>query len=51
MAWWRIKAILTRKNYFKVVGIKQPRPIFFSEEEIERMSKQEGSFQWQSDSN
>ena len=46
MAWWQIKAVLKRRNYMPVMGCKQPRPIFFSEEEIERMNRQEGSYQF-----
>ena len=51
MAWWQVKAVLKRRNYFKVAGIKQPRPVFFSAEEIERMSKQEGSYQFRGGQN
>lgn len=30
--------------------ISQPHPVFFTEEEIERMSKTEGSYQYKGDS-
>jgi len=46
MAWWQVKAVLKRRNYFQVAGVRQPRPIFFSEEEVERMNRQEGSYQF-----
>ena len=51
MAWWQIKAVLKRRNYFKVAGVSQPRPIFFSEEEVERMNRQEGSYQFKGGQN
>ena len=46
MAWWQVKAVLKRQNVIPVMGCKQPRPVFFSAEEIERMNKQEGSYQF-----
>ena len=51
MALWQVKAVLKRRNYFKVAGVQQPRPIFFSEEEVERMNKQEGSYQFKGGQN
>ena len=46
MAWWWIKSVLKRRNLVPVAGLKQPRPVFFSEEEINRMNKVEGSYQF-----
>ena len=46
MALWQVKAVIKRRNYFPVTGCKQPRPIFFSEEDVERMNRQEGSYQY-----
>lgn len=46
MAWWQIKAILKGRNVMPVTGIRQPRPVFFSPEDIERMNRQEGSYQF-----
>lgn len=46
MAWWQVKAVLKRRNVVPVVGIRQPRPVFFTAEETERMNKQEGSYRF-----
>jgi hypothetical protein len=51
MAWWQVKSILKRRNYIPIVGCRQPEPVFFSAEDIERMSKTEGSYQFKGGQN
>ena len=42
-------SVLKRHNPLPVVSSMQPRPVFFTEEQIKRMEKQEGSYQYKGD--
>ena len=41
-----VLSVLKRHNPLPIVSSMQPRPIFFSEERMNRMMKQEGSYQF-----
>lgn len=44
-------SVIKRRNVLPVVSSMQPRPVFFTEEQLKRMEQTEGSYQFKGDSN